>query len=122
MQGKVKTFNEGKGYGFIMSEGFPHDIFCHVSNISLPPGEYLSQGQDVEFTLAHDKQGRTVARNVQLLGHEPVSTDDRSIERRRQYRTTDMTAASVPDSRHRHRRAAEAVFAPVRQMDVSRGD
>jgi CspA family cold shock protein len=122
MQGKVKTFNEGKGYGFIMSEGFPHDIFCHVSNISLPSGEYLSQGQDVEFTLAHDKQGRTVARNVQLLGQKPIATDDRSIERQRQYPTTDMTAASVPDSRDRHRKAAERLLGPVRREDRYRDD
>lgn len=122
MQGKVKTFNEEKGYGFITSEGFPHDIFCHVSNISLSPGEYLSHGQDVEFTLAHNKQGRTVARNVRLLGHEPASTDDWSIESRWQYRTTDMTGASVPDSRDRHRKAAERLLGPVRREDGYRDD
>jgi CspA family cold shock protein len=58
-QGKVKWFNEGKGYGFIEQEG-GKDVFVHVN--SLAPGVgTLSENQLVEFEVEQGKKGPQAA-------------------------------------------------------------
>lgn len=47
MQGKVKFFDNDRGFGFISRDG-GEDVFAHVSN--LQAGETtLTEGQTVEF-------------------------------------------------------------------------
>ena len=50
MQGKVKWFNNDKGYGFIDYPG-GEDIFVHYSAIKQDGYKTLSEGQIVEFDL-----------------------------------------------------------------------
>ena len=58
-QGKVKWFNESKGYGFIEQEG-GKDVFVHVN--SLAPGvSTLSENQLVEFEVEQGKKGPQAA-------------------------------------------------------------
>lgn len=58
--GKVKWFNDAKGYGFIQSEELPNgqsDIFVHYSEIMRDGYKTLAQGQTVEFELADTPKG-----------------------------------------------------------------
>ena len=56
MQGKVKWFNEKKGYGFIeKDEG--GDVFVHFSAITGAGFRTLTEGQRVEFEVEKDPKG-----------------------------------------------------------------
>ena len=56
MQGRVKWFNNEKGYGFIdYPEGA--DIFVHYSAIKQDGYKTLSEGQVVEFDLIETAKG-----------------------------------------------------------------
>ena len=49
-RGKVKWFNDAKGYGFIEQEG-GEDVFVHFSAISMDGVKTLAEGQQVEFDI-----------------------------------------------------------------------
>ena len=56
MRGRVKWFNNEKGYGFIdYKDG--EDIFVHYSAISHEGYKTLSEGQYVEFNLLETTKG-----------------------------------------------------------------
>jgi CspA family cold shock protein len=55
-QGKVKWFNESKGYGFIESED-GEDVFVHFSEIQSDGFKTLKEGQAVEFEKTDGKKG-----------------------------------------------------------------
>jgi len=54
--GKVKWFNNAKGYGFIEQPG-EQDIFVHYSAISGDGYKTLIQGQEVEFEVINGPKG-----------------------------------------------------------------
>lgn len=56
MQGKVKWFNDAKGYGFIECENLS-DIFVHYSVIKKDGYKTLSEGDIVSFTLIETEKG-----------------------------------------------------------------
>lgn len=57
-RGRVKWFNNEKGYGFIEYEGLVNeDIFVHYSAIEKEGYKTLSEGQIVEFTLIETSKG-----------------------------------------------------------------
>lgn len=61
-KGKVKWFNEAKGYGFIQQpEG--QDVFVHFSAIQGSGFRTLHEGDEVEFELS-ENDGRIHATNV----------------------------------------------------------
>lgn len=47
--GKVKWFNNAKGYGFIIEDGFDEDLFAHFSAIRMEGYKTLKAGQAVSF-------------------------------------------------------------------------
>jgi CspA family cold shock protein len=56
MTGKVKWFNNAKGYGFIqLDQG--RDVFVHYSVIRTEGYKSLKEGQDVVFELANGPKG-----------------------------------------------------------------
>jgi cold shock protein len=57
IRGKVKWFNNEKGYGFIRREDVLEDIFVHFSAINHNGYKSLDEGQDVEFDLIHGDKG-----------------------------------------------------------------
>lgn len=54
--GKVKWFNNEKGYGFIIKENYD-DIFAHYSQIQDEGFKTLEEGQVVEFELVTGDKG-----------------------------------------------------------------
>ena len=55
--GKVKWFNNAKGYGFILPEGGGEDLFVHYSSIQMDGYKTLKAGQDVEFDVLEGPKG-----------------------------------------------------------------
>ena len=65
MEGKVKWFNEKKGFGFIeRDEG--EDVFVHFSAITGSGFRTLTEGQRVEFEVEKGPKGLQ-ASNVKAL-------------------------------------------------------
>jgi CspA family cold shock protein len=64
--GKVKWFNESKGYGFIQQEENERDIFVHYSDIEGEGFRTLSEGDSVEFEPVEGPKGLQ-AKNVRKL-------------------------------------------------------
>ena len=57
IKGKVKWFNETKGYGFIEREDKEKDVFCHASAVKAAGMRYLNEGDKLEFTLEDGPKG-----------------------------------------------------------------
>ncbi len=56
VQGTVKWFNDGKGYGFIEREE-GDDVFVHYNSLQGEGFKSLKEGQRVEFTLEQGEKG-----------------------------------------------------------------
>ena len=57
MIGKVKWFNETKGFGFIEPEGGGKDVFVHFSAIQDQGFKTLREGQEVKFEVTDGPKG-----------------------------------------------------------------
>lgn len=59
-KGKVKWFNENKGYGFITREDGP-DVFVHFTAIQGEGFKTLAEGEVVEFEIVEGDKGAQAA-------------------------------------------------------------
>ena len=66
-RGKVKWFNNAKGYGFIGREDGP-DVFVHYSSIQLDGYKTLKEGDDVEFDIVQGQKGAQADAVIRLRG------------------------------------------------------
>ena len=64
-QGKVKWFNERKGFGFITAED-GNDVFVHFSTIQDSGFKTLQEGQSVSFDVQNGPKGLSAA-NVKAV-------------------------------------------------------
>jgi CspA family cold shock protein len=64
-KGKVKWFNEKKGYGFITAED-GEDAFVHHSGIQGEGFKSLTEGDQVEFEVTKDAKGPKAV-NVRVI-------------------------------------------------------
>ncbi len=55
--GKVKWFNNAKGYGFIIEDGKDEDLFAHYSAITMDGYKTLKAGQAVNFEIFQGPKG-----------------------------------------------------------------
>ncbi|NVZ50190.1 cold shock domain-containing protein CspD [Pseudomonas sp. B6002] len=55
--GKVKWFNNAKGYGFIIEDGKEEDLFAHYSAIIMDGYKTLKAGQPVSFDIIQGPKG-----------------------------------------------------------------
>ncbi len=63
--GKVKWFNDSKGYGFIEQEG-GKDIFVHYTAIQGEGFKTLAEGQKVEFEITEGAKGPQATKVIKL--------------------------------------------------------
>ena len=66
-KGKVKWFNDAKGYGFITPDDGSDDCFVHHSAIEGAGFKSLAENDVVEFDIEKDDKGRNRAGNVKKL-------------------------------------------------------
>ena len=68
-KGKVKWFNDAKGFGFIAQESGP-DVFVHFTAIQAEGFRSLAEGDNVEFDVAQGPKGLQ-AQNVRKVRANP---------------------------------------------------
>jgi CspA family cold shock protein len=65
LTGRVKWFNDSKGYGFIEQEG-GRDIFVHYTAIEGEGFKSLAEGQKVEFEITEGGKGPQATKVMKL--------------------------------------------------------
>ncbi|MDH3497872.1 MAG: cold-shock protein [Gemmatimonadota bacterium] len=65
--GKVKWFNDQKGFGFITPDNGEKDCFVHHSAIQATGFKSLTEGDAVEFEMVQGQKG-PAAQNVSKIG------------------------------------------------------
>ena len=64
--GKVKWFNDSKGFGFIPPDGGGEDLFAHHTAIQMNGFKTLKENQKVEFEVRQGPKGLQAA-NIKPL-------------------------------------------------------
>jgi len=64
-RGKVKWFNDQKGYGFITPES-GNDVFVHQKSIQGEGFRSLAEGQEVEFEIEKGPKGEQATKVVKI--------------------------------------------------------
>ena len=61
-EGKIKFFNEAKGFGFIVRDNGGDDVFVHITGLN----EHVRENDKVSFTVENGKRGLTAV-NVTVI-------------------------------------------------------
>ena len=57
LKGKVKWFNNKKGYGFIERDDKEKDVFVHASSVREAGLKYLNEGDVLNFEVEQSEKG-----------------------------------------------------------------
>ena len=74
LSGKVKWFNNAKGYGFIIADGSDEDLFVHYSAIEMDVYKTLKAGQPVQFEIIQGPKGLHAVKISALETSAPASS------------------------------------------------
>lgn len=72
--GKVKWFDNAKGYGFILNED-SEDVFVHYRSIMGDGYKSLNEGEEVEFIQTRSEKGWQAAEVERLSGNAEMSEE-----------------------------------------------
>jgi cold shock protein len=72
--GRVKWFNDAKGFGFIEPEGGGGDVFAHFSAIQMEGFRTLKQGSRVSYELVQGPKGDQ-AQNIQAVSDASTAVE-----------------------------------------------
>ncbi len=79
-KGRVKWFNDQKGYGFIEVEG-GKDVFVHHSSIQGEGFKSLKEGDEVEFEISQGAKGPPGYQcKIGLLNQEKLRNNSSTVE------------------------------------------
>jgi CspA family cold shock protein len=81
LRGRVKWFNEQKGFGFISQDG-GEDLFVHFSSIKRDDFKVLHEGDEVEFEIAQGEKGLQAIDVVKCRGSENTDLDPGRVKSR----------------------------------------
>ncbi len=62
--GKIKWFNDQKGFGFIADDSGGDDVFVHFSVVEMDGFKSLKEGQEVEYAAESSGKGMKATRVV----------------------------------------------------------
>src|SRR5690606_13791094 len=74
LSGKVKWFNNAKGYGFILADGRDEDLFAHYSAIQMDGYKTLKAGQAVRFDIVQGPKGLHAVNICSAIAEAGVAT------------------------------------------------
>ncbi|HME54023.1 MAG TPA: cold-shock protein [Candidatus Lokiarchaeia archaeon] len=79
VEGTVKWFNNGKGYGFITPKDGSNDVFVHHSGIVVEDGAFatLDEGDEVEYEPQQGQKGMEAKNVVVKVKAPPKEHEDR---------------------------------------------
>jgi len=78
--GKVKWFNNAKGYGFILADGREEDLFAHYSAIQMGGYRSLKAGQPVCFEIVHGPKGLHAVNISAVTADSPSNTSNETTQ------------------------------------------
>lgn len=82
-RGKVKWFNNAKGYGFIIEDGCSDDLFAHFSSVQMDGYKTLKAGQAVTFEKKPSDKGIHAVNIIPVPVTEDSGTGDVATEKAR---------------------------------------
>ncbi len=65
--GKVKWFNNAKGFGFIQPDEGGNDVFVHITALQAAGIASLNEDDNVSYDLEEGRDGRSAAGNLKLV-------------------------------------------------------
>lgn len=66
-KGKVKWFNQARGFGFIEPDEGGKDVFVHISEIKRAGMPGLTENQQITYEVAESRDGRQMAGRIEVV-------------------------------------------------------